>query len=369
MIKPLNYSIMDVLWSPIRALSAKKIMVMTLSLLVSLLIYNLFTYLAFWIDNDDISTIFNVYAFFPFYKMIFGNLSAQFLFYFGILCSVLTIMLGFTGVSILEIEIIRGNRFMSPFAAIKFALKRFKQLFLAELGIALFIGFIILLFMLFGLVGRIPYIGEWIYSILFVIPNLIIAILTVFIFAVFCVSVFLLPSVTAAERKGEAFQSILETFSTIILQPLRWCYYTVWILVSAKLASFVYAYFCYRSVQFIAWTTSITGGENLKSLVKSSMALLPIRSDVVYHACNIFPGVDFSFSLVKYAKFASHGPVSYLMAFMVFVIFASVIGYFLTVLAVGQTRAYVVIRYLKDGYKIDNEEPEHAVKPRSEIIE
>ncbi len=48
------------------------------------------------------------------------------------------------------------------------------------------------------------------------------------------------------------------------------------------------------------------------------------------------------------------------MAFMIFIIFASIIGYFLTIIAVGQARGYAVIRYLKDGYKIENEEPQEA---------
>jgi hypothetical protein len=43
------------------------------------------------------------------------------------------------------------------------------------------------------------------------------------------------------------------------------------------------------------------------------------------------------------------------MAIMFFVIFVSVIGYGLAILAAGQARAYVALRYLKDGYKISDE--------------
>ena len=360
MERKLHYNFIDVFKSPFEAFSAKKILVMTFFLLGSLIVYNIFTYLAFYFNDEKISTIFSVYTFFPFYKIIFSNPIAQIIFILGAIIAVLTLMLGFFAVSILEIESIRGNKFMKPEHAIKKAFGRFKQILLAEIGIASFILFIVFLFTLLGLISRIPYIGELIYAILFVIPNFIIAILTLFIILVFLISIILLPTVSAAEKKGEAFQSILETFATIIRQPFRWGGYTLLSLVSGKLSSFVYAYICYRSVQFIAWATSLSGGDNTKVLVKKSLSLLPIRTDVTAFTFQAFPGIDFGFSLTQYARYSSNSLAEYLMAFMIFIIFASIIGYFLTIIAVGQARGYAVIRYLKDGYKIEDEEPQEA---------
>ncbi len=358
MERKLHYNFVDVFKAPIEALSAKKILVMTFFLLLSLALYNIFTYATFSINGEKIKTIFSVYTFFPFYKLFFASIVAQIVFVVGAIISLLMLMLGFYAVSILEIEAIRGNKFMKPHHAIRKGFRRFKQILLAELGIISFIGFIILLFTLIGLVARIPYIGEWIYALLFVIPNFLIAILTLFIIVVFLISIILLPTVTAAEKKGEAFQSILETFATIIRQPFRWGGYTLLALVTGKVSSFVYAYVCYRSVQFIAWSTSLSGGEEVKTMIKKSLSLLPLKSDVTFHTFQLFPSVDFSFSLTKYAKYSSHTMPEYLMAFMIFVIFASIIGYFLTIIAVGQARGYAVIRYIKDGYKIEDEEPQ-----------
>ncbi len=360
MERKLHYNFVDVFKAPIEALSAKKILVMTIFLLLSLALYNIFTYASFYINGEKIKTIFSVYTFFPFYKVYFANIFAQIVFVAGSMASILMLMLGFYSVSIIEIESIRGNKFMKPEHAIKKAFGRFKQIFLAELGIVCFIAFIVFLFTLLGLVTRIPYIGEWIYALLFVIPNFLVAILTLFIIVVFIISIILLPAVTAAEKKGEAFQSILETFATIIRQPFRWGGYTLLALISGKFASFVYAYVCYRSVQFIAWTTSLSGGDQLILMVKKSLSLLPLKSDVTFYTFQAFPGIDFSFSLAKYAKYSSSSLAEYLMAFMIFIIFASIIGYFLTIIAVGQARGYAVIRYLKDGYKIENEEPQEA---------
>ena len=46
----------------------------------------------------------------------------------------------------------------------------------------------------------------------------------------------------------------------------RWLAYTGYGLVAAKVCSFVYAYFCFRAVQLLAWTTSWTAGDTALGL-------------------------------------------------------------------------------------------------------
>lgn len=358
MIKPLVNNFKDILWAPARALSAKKILVMTIYLFAALFIYDIFAYIALAIEGQKISAVWAAFDLFPFYKFNYDNLFAQVIFIMGGYFSILALMFGFTGVSIIEIEAIRGNRFFSAIDALKFSLKRFKQVFLAMLGMAVFVLFVIVLFALLGLVCRIPFIGEWLYTILFVIPNFIIAIFTVFIFLIIHIAVILLPATAAADKKGEAFQAILETFSTFIRQPLRWLGYTIYSMVAGKLASFIYAYFCFRAIEFTAWASSLGGGPKMANLVKSGLTHLPGRSNLVEQTLNIFPGIDFGITLSKYARPTVSDPTSYFMAFMLLVIFATVIAYFFSVIATAQARSYVVIRYLKDDYNIADEPPE-----------
>jgi hypothetical protein len=230
-------------------------------------------------------------------------------------------------------------------------------MFLAELAIVLFVAFVVLLFFLLGLVSRVPMIGEWLYALFFAIPVFVVAIFTVFIILVFQISWVLLPAVVAADRIGETFTAILETFSTIIRRPVQWLLYTVYSLLAAKVCSFVYAYFCYRSVQFIGWASGLGGGERTTDLIKSGLSHLPVDSDTVHETFNIFPGIDWGISLVPWTRGGGDEAVGYLMAVMLFLIFASIIGYFLAIIATGQARAYVVIRYKKDKYAISSESP------------
>jgi len=295
----------------------------------------------------------------------------------GLVVTLLAVMLGFFGVSAIEIEEVRGNRFFSFRQAMAFSFKRLGQIFLSELAVVLFLAFVVLLFFIFGLITRIPFLGEWLFAVFFVLPNFIIAFIVIVILTVLIVSLLLLPSVSAAERHGETFTSILETFSTVIRQPMRWLGYTAYGMVAAKLAGFVYAYFCYRAVQFVTLATSLGGGEKVKRLVYSALDHLPVKTDVVREVCNIFPGIDWSFSIARWLSGGSNTAAGYLMSFMLLVIFASVVGYMLTIIALSQARGYVIIRYIKDNYKITEEDPlfykeEHVNPPiegEGEVVE
>jgi len=357
MEQPLQFNFIDVLRAPAKALSAKKIFVMTFFICVGLIVYDIFTYIALAIDGERLSFVWSAYGLLPFFKYSYANWFAQIVFAVGALLYILCAMMGIFGVAAIDVESIRGNRFFGAFKAIGFAFRRLSQLFVSELAIVVFVLFVIVLFAVFGLICRIPLIGEWIYTLFFVFPGFIIAIFTVFIIFVLSLSVVLLPAVAAAERHGESFSSILETFSTLIRQPIRWGLYTAYSVVAAKVFSFVYAYFCYRAVQFVGWAAKTGGGENMDKIIRSGLSHLPLKSDLAREAFNIFPGIDWGIELSRWARGGGEGTVGHLMAVMLFVIFASIMGYFLATIAVGQSRGYVAIRYIKDNYNIADEEP------------
>lgn len=366
-MKPrLYFDLRDILGAPARALSAKQIFVMTASLVVALAVFDLAFYLAHLVSGSNLGVVFDVYGLFPDPS---AGLAGPLLI-LGMFGAVFILMLGQTGVAAVNIEQIRGNRFFSIKDAVRFALSRARTVFLCEIAIAAFVTFIVALFMLLGLFGRIPYLGEWLYSLFVVFPLYFIALFTVFIATIALVSIILTPAIAAADRRGETFGLILETFSTVIRQPLRWLGYTGYALVTGKIASFVYAYFAFRSVQAIVFTTDLTDGGRMRKLVASALSHLPIRSDLFREALTVFPGVDWGISLLPFVR-SGDSLASHVMAFMLFLIFASVIGYFLCVVASAQAYGYVVIRYHKDGYRIDEEppigEPTPAGTPESAV--
>ncbi|HWR82071.1 MAG TPA: hypothetical protein VN285_02080 [Candidatus Deferrimicrobium sp.] len=369
-----QYDFRDVLLAPAKALSAKKIFLMTLALCVALVVYDAFTYLAVAISGESAGSFFAVYGLLPITWLSFSSVVARFVYILGVAGAVLAFMLGCFGVSALNVEEMRGNRFFATGGVMRFSLRRFTQLFLAELAIVLFVAFIVLLAFVLGLVARIPFLGEWLYALFFVVPNFIVALFCVFIIFVTIASVILLPAVAAAERHGEVFAVLLETFSTIIRQPVRWLLYTGYSLAAAKVCGFVFAYFAYRAVQFLSYSASLGAGNKVWRLLKSGMSHLPTDSRLVEQTCNIFPGIKWSFSISRWTYGGGDQAAGYLMAVMLFLVFAIVIGYMLAIVATAQARAFAVIRCVKDGYKISDEAPlffqeEHVNPPVEETGE
>ena len=357
MKESLHYNIRDILAIPHRALSAKRIISMTLFLCIGTLLYSLFTYSALALDGEPLNIYWAVFGLLPFALFKMGSFFAGVLYVIGIFLFLLSLMLGFFAVSAIEIEQIRGNRFFSLGQAIKFSFQRLGQLFISEIAIILFIILIIILYAILGLITRIPFIGEWLYTLTFIIPGFIIALFTVFIILVLTISIMLLPAVAAAEKEKESFNTIIMTFSTIVRQPSRWLTYTVYSVVTAKIASYVYAYFCYRAIQFSTWSASLTAGDKPINLIKAGLSHLPVKSDLVKETLSVFPGVKWGVLVSKWAYSNNDDLTGYLMAGMLFLIFASIIGYGFAIIATGQARAFTIIRFLKDDYKISSESP------------
>jgi len=352
-----------ILSAPLRALSAKQILIMTVFGLVGVALFQMFQYLAYLLDGQSIRVVFEAYGPLYFGLPALVGLTGWIVWTVGLFLSVLAIMLGMFSVAAINVERLRGNRFMGIRETFKFALSRFSQILLAEITVGGFVLFITLIFALYGLIARVPWLGEWVYTLLFVIPGFVIAILIVFAMFVFLLMVLLLPAVAAADRKGETFGAIVESFSTVLREPTKWFGFTLYTLAAAKLASFVYAYFSYRAVQFMVGASGLGGGDRIERLVKAGLSHLPVRSDFVGETLNVFPGLDFGFSVDRWARSSSDELVGYVMAVMLFLIFASVIGYLLAVVATGQAHIYVWIRRLKDDYDVADEDPMFFTEP------
>jgi len=356
--KQFSYNDIAFLSVPARALKPKKLFLGAFFLLIALLLYDVFTYLAFLAEDKSFCDVWAAHGFFPLKLFCFDSFLATFLYYYlGFLFTGLALMTGFTAIAIIDIEDLRGNPFMSFKQALKFSLGRFKQNLLAILTIAIFILFIILLLFLVGLITRIPVIGEFIYSLFFFFPSFVVSILVMIVIFTGSLSLLILPAATAADRLGETFNSLLELFLTVTRQPVRWILLTAYSLVTAKVCSFIFAYFSYRAVQFMAYASELGGGAKIDNIIASGMAHLPWNSPLVTFADNIFPGLCFGFDLSCLTTGNPGNPAGYLMAVMLFLIFLLIWGYIISVIATGQAYAIAIIKARRDGYKISDEKP------------
>ncbi|MBN4057009.1 hypothetical protein JYU19_01730 [bacterium AH-315-J21] len=356
------FSFRSIVSAPAGALELKKIFIGGLSLLAALAVYDSLVYLAVAVDGLSVSHFFRAHSVFPFSGLRFVTLPAKGLFGAGVLLGLFVVMHGFLAIGLITIEELRGNRLCSAKEGIRFSLSRWKQTALALGAMALFLLFLLSFNSGLGLVARIPWIGDELYSVLFVIPGFLVALFTVVIALVFVLSFLILPAATAADRIGESFTSIVETFSTFLRQPFRWVGYTVFSVVSAKVCVWILAAFSALALKSFLWFSSLTGGETVAQTFAGGARLLPMRGSLIDFTTNLWPklqiaGVDIGFDIGRWSKGGSDGFAALLMAIALVIIFVYVWGYGISILATSQTYAYVIIRKLRDDYDVTAEDP------------
>ena len=350
-----EYNFRSILQAPARALKAKKIFAASVYILIAVIIYSAFVYLSRSLDGQQVTGSLNSSGFIPLDIFYFNSIPAQIVYLFGILLAIFTVMTGFMSVAACDIERLRGNPFFSAGDAFRFSLKRTLQLFLSFLAIVVFILLLLLLGIVIGLVARIPYIGELLYSVFFFFPNFIIALFTTVIIFVFCFSILVMPVAVVADRNGESFNSILETFLTLTRHPFRWAGYTSYSLIAAKVCGFLMAYASFRAIQLLQYSSKIGGGEKIDSIIASGAARLPLDSELVGFTTCLFPFINFNFNISSLAAGATGHWSGYIMMFMLLAVFIMIWGYKLSIVATTQAYSYVIIKYIRDGHKISEE--------------
>lgn len=357
------FSFREIVAAPARALELKKMFIGGLSLLVALALYDGFVYLAVAVDGLSVSNFFDSHAVFPLSDLRFVTLRAKALFGVGILVGLYVIMHGFLAIALITIEELRGNRLCSAREGLRFSLGRWKQTSLALGSIALFLLFLLGFNSGMGMIARLPWAGATLYSALFVIPGFLVALFTVVIALVLVLSFLILPAATAADRIGESFTSIVETFSTILRQPFRWLGYTLFSFVSVKVCVWLLAGLSALAIKSFVWLSSLTGGATVGQTFAGGARLLPLRGWLTGFTTHLWPGlqvsgVDIGFDITRWGKGGADGFAALLMAIALVIIFAYVWGYGMSILATSQTFVYVIIRKLRDDYDITAEDPQ-----------
>ena len=357
MKEPFPHDFRAILAAPAKGLSPRKILAASLFLTVGYALYVIFTYLALLIDGVSFDYIRQSYGFFPIQWFTFDAITAKVLYLGGMSLTVLSVSLSIMSVAVITFEELRGDFFFSAFDAIRFALGRLPTMLLGFISLGIFVGFIYLLGILAGLVARIPYIGELLIGVFYIIPIFLTLVFTVFVVFVAFTAVVLLPVIIAAQKRKEVFDSLLQLFSVIIKEPLRFAWYMAVTALLAKLASFVLAYLFYRTFQFSRMALSTGGGDRIDRLFNSALAILPTDSQVVTFMTQALPGVHFGFSFSRWSYSADQSVGAVLLAISFFLLFIVIYGYAVSVLSVGLSRGYAVIRRMKDDYLIVDEEP------------
>ncbi len=357
MKEPFPHDMRAVLAAPGKGLSLKKILTASFFLFAGYIIYTLFTYLALLYDGAALVYLWQSHGFFPLMYFPFDSYIALLIYIIGIFLSLLALSLAILGCAVINFEELRGGYFFSARQAIKFAFSRILTLFWCHLSLAAFVAFVAVLGLIVGLIGRIPVLGELTIGVFYIVPIFVSLAFTVFVVFAGIVGVILFPIVLGSQKKKEAFDALLQLFSVLTREPIRFFWYTGLSALLAKAASFLMAYMFYRTIQFSQFLFVATGGEKIEKMYNEAFAILPLDARLVTFMTTLLPGIDFGFSIVRWGYGRGMTLGSVLLSVSFFLLFLVLCGYLVSVFTAGLARGYAVIRRMKDDYFIVEEKP------------
>ncbi|MBU2624783.1 MAG: hypothetical protein KKG33_04405 [candidate division Zixibacteria bacterium] len=341
------YDFRDIFKAPRIALHGKNIYLQMKNLLVGYIGYSIIAYVALLVDGVDLGFAWDVHSFFPVGTLGLVSLPGKLIWIAGLLWFAVCLLRGNLAVSRTAYEEIRGNLFYSVTEAKSFIKQKKGVLYKSYLGVIGFIVFMIILGLIAGLIGKIPYAGEISYGLFYAFPYFILSLFTVLILFLFTTFALTGPAVLGV--KGEdTLTALFDGFSMVTSRPLRWSILTGASLVIAKVCSFVLFYFSYRAFQFTNATTSVFMGDKGKLIFESAFDKLPVSSPVIKFLSYLYPGSDFGINLYLLGAFnqatTTFAIASYLIVIGVSLVFAFIIAYFINTIVVGQVIAFVNIR-------------------------
>jgi hypothetical protein len=139
--------------------------------------------------------------------------------------------------------------------------------------LALFVVVLVIIGILFGLLGRIPYAGELFISLLW-IPIFAVSLFVVYLVLVFFVSFVTVPAVVAT-TKSDTFDALFELFSVVNEQNWRWFIYQLLLLFTVGVASGVLGLFIRFSLGLANWALGFFMGDKLAAIISNAWCYVP----------------------------------------------------------------------------------------------
>ena len=268
----LHFNFKDLFRAPRLAFSFQRIWINALGLAVGYAIYLIFTYVSLLASGYSFTTIWSQQGLlacgFSFAQPWYGRLIAG----IGSLLFLIVVLITNTAVSRAVYMVLRDEFFYTWSQAFKFAIRKWASVLGAYLTFAFMIAFFIIGALIMGLIGRIPYVGEWL-NFLLTIPYFFAAVLLAFIVVVTGVGLFLVPAIIATSDE-DAMGGVFQSFSMTYNQPWRLGIYGAIVAVLEAVSLVVFAAVVKIGYKVFAFLFTIGMGEKFVKVKETGLAWL-----------------------------------------------------------------------------------------------
>lgn len=273
----LNFDYRDILIAPRLGWSVRKLWVSFIGILIAWGVYLVFAYIAIYITpvgkNTEIRILFRHFEFFPTIIPADPGISAWIIWGIGIALALCILLITAVSVARIAFEDLRGNDVYQVKEALQFA---------RTYGLTGIISMIVLvlLCMIFpvtigvvGVIGRIPYVGELLLAVLS-LPLFLWGLLGISVFMVFLFGTVLIPSITACMGE-DVLEIIIQTFSSVFLQPLRLICYEIVSKVVITVSSSILILISFITLNTMYVILGVFMGSTFNEILTISLYRLP----------------------------------------------------------------------------------------------
>lgn len=327
----LYFDVRDIFRAPRLALSGKKIWIFIVGNLGGFILYWLFSYLALALAGESFTSALAKHGLYP---CLFGYEAewyAWVTYFIGVEAWIIAIYLAATAVSRVTLKQLKGNDFFSAGDAWTFVQKHWHPVVFAPVSITLIIVFFMSFAGAFAFMGKIPYVGEF----LFAVPYLFYffgSVFTIYTAFVLLVSLHYTPAIVGTyeeDTMGTVFQSYSITWS----QPWRVIAYHIVLIVLLIIAIPIFTFFWYAGyglVNYVFACEWFMGGK-----------LTGIMDYAVSLVCPVIPSVSGLLS-------GTESVAGVILAISLFLIGLSIFSYGLSIVSVAETIMFIIFKKKSD---------------------
>jgi hypothetical protein len=273
---PLHWNFKDIFRACRLGLSAKKIWMEFVGLLIGGAGYTLLTYVAYAASGVPTFAVWERFSLVPFLDPelapvgIYKGLQwwSWVIWAAGIVWFIVVNMMTGTAVSKVVLEQLRGDDFFESREALNYARQRAGALFAAPLMPLLFAAFIVVCGLILSLLGAIPVIGEILVGAL-AVPAFGASLFVVYLLIVFVVAILLVPVVVGTTR-NDSFDALFEVFSCVNEQSWRLVLYAALLKVLALIGTAVLAVLSVLAIKLGGGIVGVFTGDKLMNIMSGA---------------------------------------------------------------------------------------------------
>ena len=372
----LYFDVRDIFRAPRLALSGKKIIIFMQANLIGYAVYWVLNYLGAAVNGMAFSDTWAEFGLYP-CLLSLDSLSAIgcVLYWIGGAFWFYAISLGATAVSRVTYKQLKGDEFYSGGDAWSYVKKHWHPVVFSSISLALILAFLFFLAAIFALVGKIPYVGEF----LFVLPYLLYffgSVFTIYTGIVFLVALVYTPAIVGTSEE-DTMGTVWHNFSITWGQPWRIILYHAALVPVLVLGAYLFShawltgYGLINAVYSHEW---LMGSKLLNIVGWATQAVHPgALCSLLGNACSIcsacYAGCASCGSLLTSSGAVLSGTelvAAFILAIFLFLLIVSAVSYTMTVLSVGETLMFIIFRKRSDDDNLLERKDEEELEEEEE---